>query len=275
MFADGLADMTDFVYDRMKGQDGEVRGRAGFMGRGFDSWEEVVRAVKVPDDQDLLFEVSNMTEQVRKEVPPPKSRRRVRERSKVTGSLNLTRTLGGSPDVFDRTVRRNRSQSQHLTIVCNVGNTAAWTAAQIFWRGAAAIAAVDLLEAAGYSCEVWTYNNARDVYFDSSGIGGTFLCACRVKAAGDVLDVPGMVVGTSAWFFRSVIFGARTCHPSRTTWFGAGSSHPYLGGWVKYIDPAPGTSPVVMPAPRTRAAAVEAARKMVEQATGGENSEPA
>ena len=245
-----------------------------WVGRELEDWAAVERAVTEPWD-DALHEVRMMVEELKGKVKPPERVARRKVYSMHRGSqVNIDRALNGDPYCLKTMTKRKTSGvPTNATVVCNVGNTGDWSYKDIFWRGAAAIAAVDLLEQANYRCEVWVYNLARSVNEDWQL--NNSLCACRVKNAGDVLDIDHLVTATSAWFFRNVIFELRKTDPcyGRDKGWVRGSSHANLGSWDKYFDIESGTTPVVMPAPRSRDAAIAAAEQVIESVVSGQKEQ--
>ncbi len=266
---DDLTEMVKLAVDHGEHHGSSIH--SGYwVGRELESWKAIAKAVTEPW-ADALFEVQQMIEELKSKVKPPEKIHRSKAWSMHRGTtVNVNRLLTGQPDFLRTMSRRPKSGvPTNCTIVCNVGNTADWSFKDIFWRGAAAIAAVDLLEGANYRCEVWVYNLARHVneypYPNS-------LCACRVKNSGDVVDIDHLVTATSAWFFRNVIFELRKTDPAYGTskWGVRGSSHAFLDKWDKYFDIDSGTTPVVMPAPRSREGAVEAAKAIIDRVVEGQ-----
>lgn len=266
---DDLTEMVDLAWKHGKEYGSSVNS-GEWVGRELADWDAVKRAVAEPWD-DALHEVRMMVEDLKGKVPPPEKITRSKAWSMHRGDVHVNRALTGEPYFLRTMSKRSKTNvPTNATVVCNVGNVGYWSYKDIFWRGAAAIAAVDLLEQANYRCEVWIYNLA-DYVNRAPGLS-TSLCACRVKNAGDVLDIDHLVTATSAWFFRNVIFELRKTDPcyghSMSTV--SGSSHARLNKWDKYFDIETGTTPVVMPAPRTRDAAVADAKQVIEQVVTGQ-----
>ena len=239
------------------------KGTAG-VGRNFKDWKDLLHRVEVPDDPELLHLTNQMVERLKGDIPPPKSRSRKGKWDSKTGRVSATRAVAGSRDMFRKTTRQLTTRTQYCTVVCNGANSCMWTPEQIFWRGAGASAAVDLLEAAGYSCEVWVYYNTSGC-FESHTTPNGFI-ACRVKSAGETFDIDTMVTATSGWFFRTVAFSLIKHDPARS-YYHLGSPIDNLGEFADVVDPAPGTVPVCMPVVSTESRALEEARKMVEKLT--------
>lgn len=265
-------DLTEMVTTAVRfGTEHGTRPYSGsWVGREFAGWADVQRAIGEPW-ADALYEVQQMVEEMKGKIKPPEKVTRTRAISMHRGSqVNVERAINGDP-FFLRTMTKRKKSGvpTNATVICNVGNTGDWSYKDIFWRGAAAIAAVDLLEAANYRCEVWIYNLADYV---NGYPFPTSLCACRVKSAGDVVDIDHLVTAMSAWFFRTVIFELRKTDPMYRGGVNSvyGSSHARLGTWDKYFDIESGTTPVVMPAPRTRTAAIEAATNIIDRVVAGQ-----
>lgn len=233
------------------------------------TWDKVDQATREPW-QDGLFEVTNMVEEINQAVPAPRSIKRQRFWNEVQGDVEVNRVLTGNPMFMSETRRSPRSHvPQNVTVIFNVGNIGSWSATEIFWRGAAGIAAIDMLEKAGFNCEVWIYNLASDVFRYPTP---NSLACCKVKSSGEPLDIDTMVTATSAWFFRTVIFELRKDDPDysdgHTGKWVKGSSHDRVTGWDKYLEVENGVTPVFIPAVRTREAAVAAAKGMIARVTG-------
>lgn len=266
---DSIAEMTEMAVGHGKKYGTSPYNNESWLGRGFPGgWKDVEHAMSNPW-QDGLFEVQDMMEEIAREVPPPRKICRMANWNSINGDMEPIRALTGNPE-YMREVRRSPRihVPQNITVICNVGNTADWSYKDIFWRGAAGIAAVDLLEKAGYNCELWVYNLASHTFGSRSS-----LCCCRVKRSGEPLDIDTAVNGTSAWFFRTVIFELRKADPAYT---GSkrhgvtGGSHDRLGGWEKYLDVENGVTPIRMPAVGSRETAILAAKGIIDKAVNGE-----
>ncbi len=269
------------------------RGNTGeWEGRAFGSWDEISKAFLEPW-KDGLEKVNNMLDAIRNSgIEPPESVRRRNKWNEMSGEINIDRILMGEPEYMRQGVRRNSSAPRNVAILCNVGNLGGYTADQIFWRGAAAIAAIDLLEEAGYQCEVWCWNHALNCFGYSSSYspysrkkkygsrgayseeskeklnemhpqgGDSFFFCAKLKECGDPVDLDRLTNGLSAWFFRTVIFGMRDVVKDGA--FGSGGSQHVIGKWLPKMDVSEGMTKVNVPSVFTEKEAVEAAKQILE-----------
>lgn len=199
---DMIRDCTDAHRD---GRRESLHG-GSFVGRKFNSWDEVVQAAKSPwpEGLDAVDHMRGEVEEISGSLPAPKDRRRRRVTSPDTGDdIDLDRLRGGQ-DYWWRTHRQLVTAPQNVTLVTNESTHCGVDADKILWRGVAGIVLCDLLERRGYSVELWTvnwtshgYKNGDDTFF-----------ALRLKEAGSPLDPADVVNAVSGWFFRTVFFQA-------------------------------------------------------------------
>lgn len=118
--------------------------------------------------------------------PAPVSRKRVGRWADTGDSLHIDRALRGEWDTAFRTSRRVFTQGpQVVDLYATIGGSCARSGEELFWAGAAAAVACDVLESAGYSVR----------------LTGSLICAgdqnssmgCRldvlIKEAGDALAI--------------------------------------------------------------------------------------
>lgn len=74
----------------------------------------------------------------------------------------------------------------------------------LYWRAAACAAAADILEAAGYTVDIWAWCNGHSVYrkFPNQ------FTAVKLKAAGQPLDLDVLCNATSHWFTWNCLFAS-------------------------------------------------------------------
>src|SRR5262249_44679959 len=82
-------------------------------------------------------------------------------------------------------------------VVCQVGALADVAAADLLWRGGAAIALADLLERAGYRVTLWAAGRSRMT-------GGYSVRAVRLKAADEPVNAAALANAISGWCYRLV-----------------------------------------------------------------------
>lgn len=230
-----------------------------FNGRGFSNWQELKAAFHAPWKEGLQT-VEQMLEEVKTSLPAPKSRRRRARWSETDGDVEVDRVLHGDPD-FYRLVRREVSHGPSaVALLCNLDGQSSNTHESIFWRSAAAIASVDLLEEAGYACEVWLWCLGRDVYYEP--YDKQFTC-CQLKASGAAVDINNLVNSLSAWYLRTAVYGSFAAAPTKLKSIGEALYD--LGPWRKYLDVSEGVLELAMPAVFSRQQAIDCARAILQQ----------
>lgn len=144
------------------------------------------------------------------ELPAPVNRRRRPRWSEESGDeLDLDRLRSGQ-SYWRECVRQHHNGPTSLTLLVSVASPARLTPEQILWRGAAAIVLAELLEASGYSVELWAMQCTEGTYSD----GADNLTAVQLKAAGEPLDPSSLVNVVSGWAYRSAWFAAK-CESKR------------------------------------------------------------
>jgi hypothetical protein len=200
-------------------------------------------------------------------LPTPKTRKRRARWSDTEGEIDPDRVLAGEP-AFYRDVKRDDIHGPTtITILCQMGGVCKVAARDLFWRGAAAAALVDILEAAGYSCEVVVWSRADGCY--DHGQPDVFR-SFRLKEAGDPLDLDTLACGLSSWFFRLVMLGVTYAANvvGQTPSDGKGTTNHYLGGYRKYLDVDDGKARVLeLGGVYSRDEALAAARAALESLT--------
>lgn len=235
-------------------------------GRTFKSVEGYKTAISRPWEEGLAM-VDSFRETLMKQLPEPEDRRRRMKWNDTGGTLDIHRILSGDPMAYRAPYKSKMRSPTNVALLVNTGNTGGYSAKEIAWRGAAAVAAVDLLEAAGYSCEFWMWNHAFNTYAYPNS---SWFMACRLKACGDPLDTDLLVNATSAWYFRLATINARQHFPN---YRGSGSSHYRWGGFKEHLDVSNGITVIDMVSPTSERGAIEAATAVLDQATAGENTQ--
>lgn len=233
------------------------------LGRKITSWDQMVE-MTAKTWKDGVKRVNEMLDEIRNShIEPPKSRKRRFRFEELEGEVDVDRGIKGEPELY-RNPHRNFVNSP--TNVCVLANLDAWagdSAERVFWRGAAVIAAIDLLEEAGYSCECWMWCRGSGVYEYPNSNQFT---ACKMKECGQDLNKDTLINGLSSWFLRLGVFGsfddciAEACRS-------IGSARYEIGPWEKYLDIQENIHKVYMPAVFDKNAAIEAAKEVLEKVT--------
>jgi len=212
---------------------------------------------------DGISAVEKCGEEIAKSSPPqPVSIRRQRRWSENDGEIDIDRALRGEPDCLRESYRTRRPRSQNIAIMCDVGAGAVVRNADLLWRSAAVIAAIDILEESGYRCEVWAYDLGRQCYLKTKNHHS--FVAWMVKDAGDALDLDNVVKCLSPWFFRTALFanyslgglvdsgkGYHTIE-NRERWFG------------RHCRIDSGMERIWMPSAKTESEAIASVRNIIE-----------
>src|SRR6185503_1976226 len=138
----------------------------GSWGESFSGWKGVRNRWNNPwqEGLDKLRLISN--EIMESQPPKPVSIRRQRRWSESDGEVDVDRALAGEYDFMKQSFRLKRPRVKNVTILQNVGAIAIVSSSDLFWRSAACIIAIDLLEESGYSCEFWAYTNGNSRHYD-------------------------------------------------------------------------------------------------------------
>lgn len=200
---------------------------------------------------------------IRKEIKAPRRISRVSCWSEDDrGELDADRLIHGEVACFRTKVREVRSGPRDINLLCQLGGHHKLDSADLFWQGAAIIAAVDMLEEAGYACEVWSWSRSSRVYI-AAPVQHTFH-SCRIKEAGQELDVDSVVKSLAGWWFRIVTMGLERC----TNWRirkGQGFTWPMDCPHPEYVDATPDVQTVAVSACYNVISAIHSARQIIEQ----------
>jgi len=236
MVYDGVLDHNDEVVGKVPGMTTEFSvSDSSFVGRHFASWDDVRKAVREPWPEGAE-RVEKMTEALRgSDLPQPRSiRRKVRFSEDGGDEVCLDRYQEGRP--YWRTTRREGSIGPSvLTVAVQIGAPAYRKSAELFWRGACAIALTELLEEAGYSVELWAYSYGQKVFTN----GHNAFQAVRVKDGSDRIDVHALATATAGWYFRTMIFGGYYVNPATKPDWGLGFQAVIHRELLPYISAKP------------------------------------
>lgn len=182
----------------------------GFVGRRFSGWEDVLGTLYRPWPEGVQVVDRMLAALEGIELPKPQDRKRRPRFSDDSGDeLDFDRLRSGQD--FWRTSRREAATGPvAITVMSDLCTAGSVSAADILWRGAAGIALINILEAAGYLAEFWAFDpctanheNPDTLYRD----WGMFN-AVRLKAAGDPVDIGTLATAISGWAYRTIWFRA-------------------------------------------------------------------
>jgi len=255
---DGPKDLIDTAA-RVQAADPKVRITPyfRFTGREGNSWKDAQGFISKPWPEAVSM-VERIVEQTKDTpLPSPKSARRKPRWSDNDGEVDVDRAMQSEPDLYRKVSREHTSGPLTVSLICNVDVQSTPNKTGVYWRSAAAVAAADLLEQAGYSTEVWFWVGSRYAYPDPHPHQCVF---CRIKEAGQPLDIDALCDTLSHWFLKAAFASFDAC-PTRPT--NIGGIDDKLGGWMKHMD-VQGTYPVEVPIVFSPAAAVEATRTVLQ-----------
>lgn len=235
---------------------------SNWIGRDFYSWEEVVAAATAVW-HDGLQQVERMQEQIARQMPVPKTRKRKGRWSESNGEIDIDRTMRGEFE-YMRDHRRETNQGPAtISLICNVGGTYDVSATAMLWRSAAAVAVIDVLEQAGYAVELWMYNQADHAYQNRENV----FMACKVKECSDVLDKGQIINVLAPWFFRTLNFACRHIAPIQP-YDSYGSSIHSRAGFEDVFDTAPNCPAYEMRCVTTQRDAIAEAQRLLSEVIG-------
>lgn len=209
-----------------------VRERIGgnseaFSSRVFSKVEEVYECLNYPWEEGRAI-VDQMITQIKSCVPEIViGTRRKPHWNAQEGETCTDRMLSGDPN-YMLTYRKPQTSStvdssiKQVVLMLPIGANGYVTPQDMFWTAAAGIAVADMLEHAGYTCEIWKYEVMKAQSSDfgdmSSSVKLLFDALC-LKRQGEVLDIDRTVSLLSPWFYRTVNFAieslTNTYHPGR------------------------------------------------------------
>ena len=234
--------------------------RPEFLGRMFKTWGEVYAAAR-GEWAEGVETVNRMLDDLASAgVPQPVSRRRKPRFDEAAGDeVDYDRLRSGQP-LWRTTSRRDSRAPQTVTVVIDVNSQKKVAHADILWRGAAAIALTEKLEAADFRVELWVVHKATDCC-----TGGVGHCnAICLKRAGDPLDKATFVSAVSGWFYRSLLWRAKGLLPGRLKKALGAPVAPTTSDLQVFL---PGQTPVLISGAYSYAAAVELVRSTLKRLT--------
>lgn len=202
------------------------------------SWDGYAAVFPTPNPAGRKL-VEEYAKKIDSEIGEPESIRRRQRWLEDEGDVCLNRAFAGEDAIFRGPVRGKRVATKNIALVCNCtvsctmdGNHVANTAAGI-------AAAVDKLEDAGYSVELWLVWHTHRTY----GNGDRVFIACRAKECGEPLasDILASVCHTD---FTRIACHGMTHTGGRTPNLGLGSIAEPESDLFKWIDLAQGVKPI-------------------------------
>lgn len=235
--ADMVREVVEYVSSSGSYDSTRVDNNKQWMGRHFDSWKDIEKKFFEPWPEGMNT-VQDMMRQINEQdLPEPRDVRRRQHWNEEHGELNVDRYMAGDDMIFRRGMRKSTSAPKVVSLLCCLGGNCNVSAESMFWRGAAAAAAVQKLEEAGYSCEVIAYMRSVGCYSGNYDQTEAFQIL-PIKQAGEELDLASLVNCMSGWFFRSICFGGLYTlgRPRR----GLGSFGAYTSNYDGVLNPTAG-----------------------------------
>ena len=234
---------------------------SGWAGRHFSSWDDLKQKASQTWEEGVKT-VKGMLEKIKQcELPRPKSIRRRPTWNENDGDVDVDRYLCGDDNFYRRGIRQKTHSINIVNIVFQMGESCSVSSTAMFWRGAAVVAAIDHLEDAGYSCELTAFSRTHKTYFDPQH--EAFVC-CKVKNAGEDLNIDTVTNALSGWMFRNVVMGGFNLHQKPKD-RGYGWVERDYTPYSQFLDLESGCVPVTMPKAFNEKDAVEAVKNMINQ----------
>jgi hypothetical protein len=244
---------------------------AGYwIGKHFSSWPDVMKALTTPDTQ-AVEEVHRMMDEFRTEVRElPITIKRKRNWNKTVGNVSVSRAIGGNPNFMYRFNRQKHTGPKNVVIIYNSDAAGGQSPDSFRWGGIACCAIVDLLEDAGYLCEIWVTEGGRASFRDRE-CPHSFTTA-KIKDSGDALDLDLLAKVFSPWYLRTAIFGAKLAVPEEADMQSLGYVWPAIQPWEdKYMEASIGVIKVRIPFTYSKELALMEARKAIQAVTNSQD----
>lgn len=248
---------------------GEVKGRAR-RHMAHDWWgsdkrmtaENMHEAITF-ENPDTMATITKMSEAIKElDLPKPKSRLRRPRWCDMAGTVDVDRAMSGDPYNRRRSVRQRVTGPTNVTIFANCQGNGGVTAQQMFWRGAACIAAIDILEDLGYGCEAWCWSFSHKCY-NPPQFHTRHFSAFKLKESGQPVNVPAMANGLSAWIFRCGIHGSRIMRGNHTSGLGQSLGTQWSEDFRQYVNCTPNELEVFIPRVTTMKEAIQATGRVL------------
>lgn len=237
--------------------------RAEWSGRRFTSWADLQEKFHQPWPEGIATVKSMLEEMKHTDLPNPKDVRRKLTWNPDDGEIDVDRYMDGDENYMRRGIRRSTHAVRIVSILCQLGKTGGYSAEEIFWQGAAVVAAVDLLEQNGFSVEVNMFNIATYTYRTPPYESFVF---CPIKEAGTEVNLDQLASSLSAWFFRNVVMASRSIHDPTVSGTG-GSTQMNPSAYAVHMGTDSGCIPVQMESVASKEYAIRAVKKVIDQVT--------
>lgn len=241
-------------------------------GRRFESWDDLMTVMKTPDPK-TVEEISLIMDEFRTEIREmPITIKRKRHWNKSVGNVSVPRAIGGNPNFMCRYNRQKHTGPKNIVLVYNMDATYDMRPESMRWSGIAMAAAVDLLEDAGYLCELWVTKAGKVTFYGNHP--NSFVSA-RVKGASDTLDLDLLGKVFSPWFLRLAMFGIRlNCPPNVDKGQLAGVWYGYPDLWeTRYMDATTGVYKTRVTSTRDRTAAINMVTSLIRKMNESKSAE--
>lgn len=245
-FVDSELRAQVFVYDSVEGplKSAEApRGpdyfRAAFedahwTGAAFRTWEDVRTKMCKPWPEGRKRVDAIRQAIADAHIPKPESRARRHRFSEDDGEVVTERVLAGEPEYFRETYRTVQPGTQNITLLMHFGGNSYRSSDSMFWSTASTIALLDMLEEAGFSCEVWGYKLSRGYYRGTHN--NTHCALVRIKGSGEPVNIESMMVAGSGWYYRTAMMGSGFDAPGLRVESGMGMNAHSIGQFARHID---------------------------------------
>jgi len=176
-----------------------------FLGLGVETWDEVMAQARSewPEGIDILERyVEDLSSADLDEI---KSHiRKVTFNEWEGDEVDYDRLRSGQ-DFWRVSSREETTGPTTVTVITDLATAGGVAPEKVLWRGAAAIALTEILEAKGYSVELWAVNGSHIFLGNEKRLG----LACCLKRCSDPLDRSTLINTVSAWFYRTINFTVR------------------------------------------------------------------
>lgn len=175
-----------------------------------DGWPEGARLVE------------KLAQLITDEMPPPKSRRRVRKWSDEGDECSFERVQLGYDNVWLSNHRKLKNAVGLVEIIAEWGESCGASVEQLKWSGASALALCDMLEKADYSCSLALVA----AMTDNADSSNTQLVRVDLKRMGQVIDIEklaAIAVYPAAWRLYGLCAFQQSCFSSGDNF----NSHPH------------------------------------------------
>jgi hypothetical protein len=178
----------------------------GFVGRSFADIEEASDALfgEWPEGEDMFNRASESIE-IDDLLPPSVMRRQNVWREDDGNDFDYDRLRAGT-EFWRGTRKREIAGAKIVTIVVDMGTPHVYEADSIIWRGVCALIVCQLLERAGYRCEIVAARYSENCY--PMPVMQQGMVTLQLKTAAEPLDIRQLINPLAGWAYRTAWFGA-------------------------------------------------------------------